>query len=315
MTEENRNEQVAEDESSDEVEDSTAPNITETTEPEVESEQASLGADAIKIFPMQVQAALDYAKENTYEYGPALRDAKITWDVISAESMSDDIVRVRVGFAPVSGFRGDPGVEYMDVDSGGTILARRQVSIPKESKPVALMGIAAFSVVLAVVVISLMTVFKPEGGDPLYVAGRILWIRSEIPVSQKVISYVGNDVDGTAYNWEIRPEDEVNNELVFIKITLINQTSGSVNMVLDEDAAILIDGDRKSYNPINTIERAKTANAASEFNVPGFVPLWGTLVLNTGQQVAGMLVYELPSNSTFDELRWNASDSAIIRYP
>ena len=311
MTEENRNEQVAEDQSSDEVEDSTA---AETTEPEVESQQASLGVDAINIFPMQVQAALDYAKDNVYEYGPAFRDTEISWDVISAESMSDEIVRVRIEFAPVSGFRGDPGVEYMDVDSDGIILARRQVSIPKESKPLALMGITAFSVVLAVVVISLMTVFKSDDGDPLYVAGRILWIRSEIPVSQKVISYVGNDVDGTAYNWQIRPEDEVNNELVFVKITLINQTSGSVNMVLDEDAATLLDDERNSYNPINTIERAATVSATSEFNVPGFVPLWGTLVLNTGQQVAGMLVYEMPRNSNFDELRWNASDSAIIRY-
>ena len=312
MTEENRNEQAAEDESSDEIEDSTD---VETTESAGESQDASLGGDAIEKFPQQVQAALDYAEENTYEYGPALRDTKIAWEVISAESMSDDIVRVRIGFAPVSGFRGDPGVEYMDIDSGGTILARRQISIPKENRPVVLMGITAFSVVLAVVLISLMTVFKAEGGDPLYVAGRTLWIRSETPVAQKIISYVGNDVDGTAYNWQIKPVDEENNELVFVKITLINQVSGSVNLVLDENAATLLDGDRKSYKPIDTIARAATANAAPDFDVPGFVPLWGTLVLNTGQQVAGMLVYELPKNSSFDELRWNASDSAIIRYP
>jgi len=312
MTEENRNEQVAEDESSDELEDSAAP---ETTESAGESQGTSLGGDAIEKFPQQVQAALDYAEENAYEYGPSLRDKKIAWDVISAESMADDIVRVRIGFAPVSGFRGDPGVEYMDVDSDGAILARRQISIPKENRPVVLMGITAFSVVLAVVLISLMTVFKGEGGDPLYVAGRTLWIRSEVPVSQKIISYVGNDVDGTAYNWEMRPVDEVNNELVFVKITLINQVSGSVNLVLDEKAATLLDGNRKSYNPINTIELAATANAAPDYNVPGFVPLWGTLVLNTGQQVAGMLVFELPRDSSFDELRWNASDSAIIRYP
>jgi len=312
MTEENRNEQVAEDESSDELEDSAA---TETTESAGESQGASLGGDATENFPQQVQAALDYAEENAYEYGPALRDKKIAWDVISAESMADDIVRVRVGFAPVSGFRGDPGVEYMDIDSGGTILARRQISIPKENRPVVLMGITAFSVVLAVVLISLMTVFKSEGGDPLYVAGRTLWIRSEVPVSQKIISYLGNDVDGTTYNWEMRPVDEVNNELVFVKITLINQVSGSVNLVLDEDAATLLDGDRKSYHPINTIKLAETANVVPDYNVPGFVPLWGTLVLKTGQQVAGMLVFELPRNSSFDELRWNASDSAIIRYP
>ena len=312
MTEENRNEQVAEDESSDEIEDSAT---TETTEPAGESQEVSLGGDAIEKFPMQVQAALDYAEENTYEYGPALRNTDITWDVISAESMPGDLVRVRIEFAPVSGFRGDPGVEYMDVDSGGSILARRQISIPKENKPVVLMGITAFSVILAVVLISLMTVFKNEGGDPLYVAGRTLWIRSEEPVSQKIISYVGNDVNGVAYNWEMTPLDEENNELVFVKVTLINQVSGSVNLVLDENAATLLDGDRTNYKPINAIARATTANGSENFNVPGFVPLWGTLVLNTGQQVAGMLVFELPRGSSFEELRWNASDSAVIRFP
>ena len=312
MTEENRNELVAGDDSSDEVEDSAA---TETTEPAGESSGALLGGDAIEKFPLQVQAARNYAEENSYEYGPAFRDTEIAWDVISGESMSDDIVRVYIGFAPVSGFRGDPGVEYMDVDSGGAVLARRQISIPKENRPVGLMVFTALSVVVAVVVISWLTVFKPEGGDPLYVAGRTLWIRSEVPVSQKIISYVGNDVKGIAHNWEMRPDDEANNELVFVKITLINQVSGSVNLVLDEGAATLLDGNRTKYNPINVIERAVTADADSDYNVPSFVPLWGTLVLNTGQQVAGMLVFELPRNSSFDELRWNASDSAIIRYP
>ena len=312
MTEENRNELVAGDDSSDEVEDSAA---TEITEPAGESSGASLGGDAIEKFPLQVQAARNFAEENSYQYGPAFRDTEIAWDVISAESMSDDIVRVYIEFAPVSGFRGDPGVEYMDVDSGGEGLASRQIRPLKENRPVVLIGITAFSVVLAVVLISFMTVFKPEGGDPLYVAGRTLWIRSEVPVSQKIISYVGNDVNGVSHNWEMRPDDEANNELVFVKITLINQISGSVNLVLDEGAATLVDGNRTKYNPINVIERSVTADADSDYNVPSFVPLWGTLVLNTGQQVAGMLVFELPRNSSFDELRWNASDSAIIRYP
>jgi len=163
MTEENRTEQnVAE-------EDTTG---STSTKPAVELASFEFGDEATKSFPSQVSAALNYAEANKYEYGPRLRDAELTWNVVSAERMAGDIVRVRIEFMPTSGFRGNPGSEYMDIDSGGAVLARRQLSIPKENKPFVLMGFATFSVILAVVAISMMTVFKGEAGDPLYVAGR-----------------------------------------------------------------------------------------------------------------------------------------------
>jgi hypothetical protein len=42
--------------------------------------------------------------------------------------------------------------------------------------------------------------------------------------------------------------------------------------------------------------------------------MWGTLKVNEGEQVTGMLVFEVPRGSTFREMRWKASDSAVIRY-
>lgn len=307
MTEENRNEQDATADESQATENSVAAENTE-------SASFAFGEDALKAFPAQTKAALEYAAANKYEYGPRLRNADLDWSVVSAEPMANGITRVSLKYQPTSGFRGDPGSEYMDVDAGGAILARRQISIPKENKPVVLMGITAFSVILAIVLISLMTVFKSEEGDPLYVAGRTLWIRAEVPKQQQFITYTGADINGTLYNWAMKPEDEVNNELVYVKVTLINQTSGTVNMVVDESAAILLDGDKKTYSAIDTISRAYTAESAPRFNVPGFVPLWGSMKLNEGEQVIGMLVFELPRGSSFSELRWKASDSATIRY-
>jgi hypothetical protein len=257
---------------------------------------------------------LDYAAANKYEYGPRLRDAEINWNVISAEPMSNDIVRVRLEYSLVTGFRGEPGVEYMDIDAGGAVLARRQISTPKENKPVMLMGVTALSVVLAVVLISLMTVFKSDGADPLYVAGRTLWIRAEVPESQQFIVYTGADIQGNQYTWAMKPDDEENNELVYVKVTLINQTSGTVNLVIDENAASLLDGNRKTYAPVNAIARAYTAVSTPEFNVPGFIPMWGSMKLNEGEQVIGMLVYELPRGSKFTEFRWAATDPAVIKY-
>jgi hypothetical protein len=312
MTEENRNEQAAADESQ-ETEDSVA-DAVETNESSSASPGFQFGEDAVKAYPSQVKAALDYAADNKYEYGPRLRNAELKWEIISVEPMSNDIVRVRIEFMLTSGFRGDPGIEYMDIDAGGAILARRQVSVPKENQPVILMGITAFSVVLAVVVISLMTVLKPEGGDPLYVAGRTLWIRAEEPKSQKFIVYQSADVSGTVTNWAMKPEDEENNELVYVKVTLTNWTSGTVNLVIDESAATLQDDNLNTYEPINTITRSFTAESAPKFNVPEFIPMWGTVKLNEKEQLGGMLVFEVPKGSSFTQIRWTASDSAIIRY-
>ena len=315
MTEENRNEK--------ETPETHAGPQTSTGEPSPDATAngpadvpatIAWGQDASATFPGQVRAALEYAAANQYEYGPRMRDVVLTWDVVSAESMTNNIVRVRLEYSPTTSFRGDPGIEYLDVDPGGAILARRQVRVPKENKPVVLMGVTAFSVVLAVVLISLMTVFKSEGGDPLYVAGRVLWIRAERPEAQPKILYTGAATSGSINTWEMKPENIEENELVYIKVRLINQTSGTVSLVIDENAATLLDGDRASYQPLNTITASSKAENDAKYNVAGFVPMWGSIELNQGEEVAGMLVFELPKGSSFSELRWNASDSAIIRY-
>jgi hypothetical protein len=160
----------------------------------------------------------------------------------------------------------------------------------------------------------MMTIFKPESGDPLYVAGRTLWIRAERPISQQFIVYSGADLSGTIHTWAMKPDDEENNVLAYIEVTLINQTSGTVNLVIDESAATLMDGNRSSYEPVNTIDRTYSAEDSPTFNVPEFIPMWGTLKLSVGEQVTGMLVFEIPRGSTFKEMRWKASDSAVIRY-
>jgi len=112
----------------------------------------------------------------------------------------------------------------------------------------------------------------------------------------------------------MKPEDEANNELVYVKITLINQTSGTVNLVVDESSSNLLDSKRTSYKPIDTLARAYTAEPAPRYSVPEFVPMWGTVKLNANEQVTGMMVYEMPRGSSFSELRWKASDSVSIRY-
>ena len=313
MTEEKRPEQNEQD-ATEETQETEVSVVSEATESSDESPGFAFGDDAVQKYPTQVQAALEYAESNKYEYGPRLRELELIWDVISVEPMSNGIVRIRIEFMPVSGFRGDPGAEYMDIDANGAVLARRQINSVKENSPVVLMGITAFSVVLAVVIISMMTVFKSEDGDPLYVAGRSLWIRAERPISQQFIVHSGADLSGTIHTWAMKPDDEENNVLAYIEVTLINQSSGTVNLVIDESAATLEDGNGSNYDPVNTIVRSYTAEESPTFNVPEFIPMWGTLKVNEGEQVTGMLVFEVPRGSTFRNMRWKASDSAVIRY-
>jgi hypothetical protein len=42
--------------------------------------------------------------------------------------------------------------------------------------------------------------------------------------------------------------------------------------------------------------------------------MWGSTVLQQGEQLKGYLVFEVPAGSGFHQLRWNASDSAVVRY-
>lgn len=273
------------------------------------------GEEASAMFPGQVRAALEYAAENQYEYGPGLHGVELTWDVVSAETMRSDIVRVRLEYSPTTSFRGDPGTEYLDVDPDGAILARRQVRVPRENRPLVLMGITAFSVLLAVVFISfsLMGAFTPEG-DPLYIAARTLYIRAERPEAQQYILYTGADMSGKTGTWALKPDNAEDNELVYITVTLINQTSGTVSLVIDERAATLLDGGRTSYKPIDTIQLAFTGDVEQRYNVDGFIRMWGSLEIKKDQEATGMLVFELPKGSTYTELRWKVPDPATIRY-
>ena len=81
MTEENRTEQNAAEEPQATDEDAA---VSASAEPAVKSASCEFGEESTKSFPSQVSAALEYARANKYEYGPRLRDADLTWNVVSA---------------------------------------------------------------------------------------------------------------------------------------------------------------------------------------------------------------------------------------
>lgn len=276
------------------------------------SGQIVVGDAAREAFPLQVDAALAYAADNKYEYGPAYSKRDLAWNVVAAQEMRDGIVRVTLDYHPEASFKGDSGREYIDMAPDGSVLARRQLKRPKESLPWVLIGFATFSVMLAFVVVPLVW-FYENTGDPLYVSGRILYLRADKPKVQESINYTGPDVSGNVRNWAISPQGS-NTELAFVKISLINATAGSVRIVVDTDAAELRTNNG-TFKPLDATARAQSTGSINpRMDVPGFIPVWGSLNLESNQVVEGYMVFEVPRDSTFSEFRWSATDSAVVRY-
>lgn len=276
---------------------------------------AITGDDARRAFPVHVEAALNYAEDNKYDYGPKYRNMDLEYEIVEARRVAEGIVRVTLEYTPTGKFRGKSGTEYMDVDDNGGVLARRQVRVPKENLPWVLIGVAAISVIAAAILVPVIT-FVEEAVDPLYVAGRTLYVRSEQPRILPVIYYQqGENTDGEILEWVIVPAG-TGTELAMVDITVTNATSGAVNLTIDESAVELTTADNAVYRPINVLTRAgqPVGEIDRRLQVIGFVPMWGSLVLEKGTEVRGKMVFEIPTGSKIKTLRWLASDIATIRY-
>ena len=277
------------------------------------SESYVVGDAARDAYPTEVSAALQYAAANKYDYGPKLREADLEWEVNGVEPMEGGISRVFVDYAPDS-FRGSSGSEYFDVDASGAVLARRQIRTPKQNMPVVLIALTVVSLISLALVEVLLWANPFEGGPELYVAGRTLWIRAELPRTQPYVVYQAPSTDGTVYQWAISPEGQ-GTEIVIIETTLTNQTSGAVRMVVDRDAAELRIKDSIALKPVNAVARSSQVESGNDrYLDPEFKLMWGGFTLNQGEELRGHLVFEAPIGSDFTDFRWLAGDTAVVRY-
>ncbi len=273
------------------------------------------GDEARESFPTEVEAALRYAEENKYDYGPKLRDTDLQWEVNGVESMGEGISRVFIDYTPSASFRGSSGSEYIDVDSSGAVLARRQISVPKQAVPVVLIALTVISLVSLAVVEVLLWANPFEGGPDLYVAGRTLWIRAELPNHQPYVVYEAPSSAGTVNQWAIKPEGQ-GTEIVIVETVLTNQTSGAVRMVIDREAAELRIKGSIALKPVNVIDRSYVVETTTNdrYLNPDFRLMWGGFTLNQGEELRGHIVFEAPIGSEFTDFRWLAGDTAVVRY-
>jgi hypothetical protein len=291
----------------DQLDDQAAETVTE---PEVSASDA-----AWKAFPRQVQAAITYASANKYDYGPRFRNLELKYVVTSAERVTDDITRVVLSYRPTTKFRGDSGSEYLDMAVGGDVRARRQIRIAKESMPWVLMGLAMLSVIAAAVLVPVVLILEDEG-DPLFVSGRTIWLRSSEPRVQPYLSYDAVDNQETLRKWIIVPDVE-GAAIAWVNLTITNQTSGAVSLAIDIDAVTMTTEDNVTVSPIDVFAELKVAAEGEvldrRLNILD-LPLWGDVVLESGQEISGFMAFEVPAGSKLSSLRWSATDSATIRY-
>ena len=265
-------------------------------------------------FPLQEDAALKYVADNKYAYGPRLSKIDMDWIVTAAEYMGARIVRVTIEYVPIKSFRGTSGSEYVDVDEDGVVLARRQVRVPRENKPWVLIGLAAISIIAAAVLVPFILI-SSDAVDPLYVQGRTLWMRAEKPIFQDAVHYVGLDTSGQQHEWAIEPVDS-NTVMAIVEVTIINATSGSVRLVVDGDAAeVRLVDVNDGVKPVDVIDRASPTDSYSQaLSFDDFIPVWGSLTLNSNEQIHGHMVFEVPDGASIREFRWRATDTMSVRY-
>jgi len=268
-------------------------------------------------FAREIDAALAFASDNVYAYGPKWSKRKLVWDVASAER-EGEVVRVTLDYRPEGAFKGQPGSEWIEVAADGTVSARNQIRSPREQLPWVLIGIATVAVVAAAVLVPWFLLWGPvEGDDPGAARGRALWMRSsEVDVAPRFY-FTGLNVAGETHSWIIVPEEE-GNELALVRVELHNDSSATAHVLIDEEAARLESADYVRYSPIDPLVRilalAEGEEMEAEYTRTDFIPVWGSVDIGTDEALIGMMIFEVRAGSTFTTFRWLATNHMTRHY-
>ena len=261
----------------------------------------------------KIDIAFTHIINNEYEYGPVFKKPEKKYTVNNIETSSTTPPVIRIYFTFQIDKYDETGDEYVEIDSDNKILTRRITSFPKQKKPLPLILITAFSLLIAIIVIP-WVLLNSDTADPLYKAGKVLWIKSEEPVFQKIVNYEGPDsISGKLRSWEITGVDD-QHYMGLVKLKIMNETANTITLDINEECAELLASNKKTYYPANSLTRAYDVSKINKKNQMDFVPLWGTVELSSGTMVTGYLVFDLPNDVTFSRLRWIASDTVTINY-
>ncbi len=285
----------------------------------MDSGDASSSDDAVSpedraAFSAAEAVALARVDEDRSPYGGPMASRELSFEVMETQRYGPDI-RVRIGYRPSSGFSGRSGEEWILIDSDGAVRTRELISRPKDSQPWVLIVLASVSVIAALILVPMIIARSNPTGDPLYRAGRTLWMRVSPPDIVSELQYGGRTISGDAVNFRIAGPGNGWN-LAVVHVSLFNQTSQQVSVNIDEAAAVLIDVDGTEFSPINVVNRSETMSGPidSQYRYPDFIGLWRSIVIRGTESVAGMLIFEVPLDFEPDRFTWKASDTIQVGF-
>jgi hypothetical protein len=285
----------------------------------MDSGDASSSDDAVSpedraAFSAAEAVALARVDEDRSPYGGPMASRELSFEVMETQRYGPDI-RVRIGYRPSSGFSGRSGEEWILIDSDGAVRTRELISRPKDSQPWVLIVLASVSVIAALILVPMIIARSNPTGDPLYRAGRTLWMRVSPPDIVSELQYGGRTISGDAVNFRIAGPGNGWN-LAVVHVSLFNQTSQQVSVNIDEAAAVLIDVDGTEFSPINVVNRSETMSGPidSQYRYPDFIGLWRSIIIRGTESVAGMLIFEVPLDFEPDRFTWKASDTIQVGF-
>jgi|TARA_B110000263_G_C15286310_1_gene500963 hypothetical protein len=258
--------------------------------------------------------ALAHVDEHRSPYGGPMSRRELLFEVLETHRYGDDI-RVRIGYRPSRGFSGRSGQEWILIDPDGAVRTRELISRPKDSQPWVLIALAGISVIAALVLVPMIIARSNPTGDPLYRAGRTLWMRVSPPDVVSELQYGGRTTSGDAVNFRIAGPGNGWN-LAVVHVSLHNETSQQVSINIDEAAAVLIGVDGTEFSPINVVTRSEGMSGPidSQYRYPDFVGLWRSIIMRGSEEVAGMLIFEVPPDFEADRFNWKASDTIHVGF-
>ena len=132
------------------------------------------------------------------------------------------------------------------------------------------------SILLAVIIIP-MIIFKPWIPiDPLYVSGKIFYLRITEPLILDQIVFSQTTESGNVKTYSIKPVNP-NYKLAKIDVELTNHSESIVKTLIDEKAAELITTKQGRFEPINSVSTSELISNENSNNSIEFSPLWGLL--------------------------------------
>lgn len=103
-------------------------------------------------------------------------------------------------------------------------------------------------------------------------------------------------------------------ELVLVSMALINFRGGQVSLVINENAARLVDSNAVEYVPFDPLTRTQETGEETLWSPLGLPRLWGQVELEQRMELRGFLYFEMPKGTAVSHMIWDETDTIRVNF-